>query len=72
LLKDLFILLREVKKTFPKQFLDKMLDCIDFRTIEKERNFKILDFQSINYMTELIIGLLPCNSHNGKYWMIKF
>lgn len=60
LIKSLFGLLREVKKSYPNDFLEKLLECIDLRYMEKENGFKILDFEVINYFAELIIGLLSC------------
>lgn len=71
LLKGLFGLLKDVKKTYPLKFLEKLIECLDVKNFDKQGAYKLFHFETINSLAELIIGTLSCKQHNCKFLLIN-
>ncbi|CAI2384467.1 unnamed protein product [Moneuplotes crassus] len=59
LLKGLFQLLKEIKKSYPREMMEKLIELLDLKYFQEKKAYQLLDYEYINYLSELILGLLP-------------
>lgn len=67
LLKEVFCILKQVKKSYPKEMMDKLVEWLDSKYFEGKKSFELIDYEYVNYLTEIITGLLPSTIESSKY-----